>query len=85
MKRTPNPNEWPPPSIFQDTDPRRGRFRKSDVVYFRCEVVGFSDQGTPYVRFINKDRSVCAGSSIVAIHPDWIVEGKAVVAELRPS
>jgi hypothetical protein len=79
MRRTPNPNEWPPPSMFQ---PRFGQRAAGDVVYFRCEIVGFSDQGTPYVKFINKDRSVCDGSSVVAIHPDWIVEGTVVVGEL---
>lgn len=62
--------------------PRYGKRSAGDVAYLRAEIVGFSDNGTPYVRFINKDRSVCKGSSIVAIHPDWVVEGTVVVGEL---
>ena len=76
-----DPNEWPPPAVFQTTDPRR-RLAAGHVAYLRVEVVGFSDKGTPYVQIINKDRTPCDGTSIWAVDPAWWIDGSVAAKEV---
>lgn len=71
---------WPPPAVFQ---PSHGGRRAGEVVYLRCEVIGFDERGTAFVKFVNKDRSECEGTPWVAVDLGWTVGGKTVVDEIK--
>jgi len=73
-----DPNEWPPPVFFKD---HHGKRKRGDGVYLRCEIVGFSDRGTPYVRPVDAERRPFPNASIYGVDDAWLIDGRTVIAE----
>jgi len=71
----PDANEWPPPAFFKDA---HGGKQKGDVGYLRVRIIGFSQQGTPYVEIIRKDRTPEPRTSWWAIAPEWLIDGRSL-------